>query len=150
MDKTTKVFISLVGGLAFFVITKELILSLIISVWLLFALFSLAHQIFLFFSIFSLFYYLVFKTISFVLPAIMVVLGLILVVLPKIDSGQARMTIKGSNKFLPDTRIIGFLLLLAFFLFALLFSYQTFQKQQQVRQEVQKEKPPEKIIINLK
>ena len=146
MDKTTKVIISLVGGLAFFVITKELILSLIISVWLLFALFSLPHQIFLFFSIFFLFYYLVFKNISFTYAAIMVILGLLLAVLSGFTQSRKQSIISS----LPDTKTISIIILVAFFLFALLFSYQTFQRQQQARREVQKEKPAEKIIIQLK
>lgn len=146
MDKTTKVIISLVAGLAFFVSTKELILSLIIGVWLLFALFSLAYQIFLFFSIFFLFYYLFFKTISFSYTAIMVILGLLLAVLSGFTQSKKQSTIK----FLPDTKTISLIIICAFFLFALLFSYQTYQRQQQVRQEVQKEKPVEKVIIQLK
>ncbi len=146
MDKTTKVIIALVGGLAFFVFTKELILSLIISIWLLFALFSIQHQIFLFFSIFFLVYYLVFKNIIFSYATIMVILGLFLAVLSGFTKSKKQLGIN----FLSDTKNISIIILIAFFLFALLFSYQTFQKQQQTRQEIQKDKPIEKVIIQLK
>lgn len=157
MDKTSKIFLIFIGTLAVFAVSKDLILSLLISFWLLFWLFYLPYQFFLFFSLFLLVYYLVLKNISFVIPAIMVVLGLILAVLPKIDSGQdpgrarttVRMTIKGgSNKFLPSTKTMGFLLLLAFFLFALVFSYQEYQNQQ-ISKVIKKEKPVEKVIIRL-
>ena len=146
MDKTTKVIISLVGGLAFFVITKELIISLIICLWLFFALFSLPHQIFLFFSIFLLVYYLVFKNISFIYPALMVILGLLLAIFPKPVVKERQVPLH----FWRNTKTVNLMILAAFFVFALFFSYQTFQKQKQVRPEMQNEKPVEKVIINLK
>ena len=146
MDKTTKILISLLGGLAFFIITKEIIISLIICFWLLFAFFSLPHQIFLFFSIPFLIYDLVFKTTNFTYAALMVILGLLLAVL----SGFTQSKKLSIIKFLPDTKTISIIIICAFFFFALLFSYRTFQKQQQTQQEVQKEKPAEKVIINLK
>ncbi len=126
MDKTTKVFISFIGGLFFFILTKELILSLIICFWLLFALFSLSHQIFLFFAILLLLYYLLFKTISFTYVAIMVILGLLLTIIPK-PEGKNKQSVLG---FLHDAKTIGFIILSVFLLFALIFSYQTYLKEQ--------------------
>lgn len=145
MDKTTKMLISLLGGLVFFIVTKEMIISLIICLWLLFALFSLSHQIFLFFSIFFFVSYLVFDNIRFIYPALMVILGLLLAVLPKSVAKERQVPIR----FWRDTKITGQLILVVFFVLALFFSYQTYQKQQQ-KQEVLTEKPPEKVIIRLK
>lgn len=144
MDKTTKLFAIFVIGLAVFAFSRQLILTLITSFWLIFLFFSLPYQIFLFNSLFLLFYYLFFKNISLFYPVFMVALGLVLAVLPA--PKEKNFTL---NNFISDTRALVLIVLTAFFIFALAFSYQTYQKQQKVSKETEKPTSAQKVIINL-
>lgn len=141
MDTIGKLFIPLVLALAVFAITKHLVISEITYIWIFFMVFFLPYQVFVVGGIFSLIYYLLFKSIDFIVPTLIIIMGLILSIIPKTDKHTQK------EESYRDPKIV-IAIIMVVLLFLTMFLQSEYQKQRREQKSI-KQVQPQKIIINL-
>lgn len=142
MDKSVSFLLPFISSLVFFVVFKDLLLSLIIFIWLLIVVMKLSNKILLVIGIIFLLYYVLFGSINIVYAVLMIFSGLITGIISPQKASDAK-TKKRIN-ITPNLKI--YLLAIIFFI-VLFISYKMYQGRPI---KIDKDQKPIPNIIELK